>query len=390
MVSERRIEGLDIARGLALVLALTSHCFGQFGENLPDAFNFVLRIATPLFVVLFGCMLSLAHIPKYERLDRLGSTTAYWTRAIECYLWYLANQFTLWIVGHQSLAYSTRCAMFLGGTPYVQILSLYTVYFLLMPVIITLIKRFGLATLIVSAVAVHLAFFEVSSAQLNPNTYGFDYEQRVIDLLVGFGYRNIIAGPSVLHALLLVTFGAWYGVLLREYYLQGARFIRLFLPVLPLTALSLWSVTQTEFMPVTIKTLSDMSLRNLNHPAYLSIYGAIGLSLVTCIVALTKRIKVAPMYTVLGRRSLFTFGLGNVIISGSTFHVTSLGQAVMATGAMLSLIAMLVYAYDAIIVENRHGAIHSNWVASMLKRVRRKIMDQSRALAEAAASRVAL
>jgi uncharacterized membrane protein len=58
-----RLVAIDIVRSVAMLLALAAHAGFQTSLDLPVAATLALRIATPLFIVLFGAMVTLVY-PK--------------------------------------------------------------------------------------------------------------------------------------------------------------------------------------------------------------------------------------------------------------------------------------------------------------------------------------
>ena len=66
-----RIIGLDAARSLAIVLAMSSHVFADVGlyAHMPGPLTriagFAFQIATPTFILLFGTMLEVVYRPRW-------------------------------------------------------------------------------------------------------------------------------------------------------------------------------------------------------------------------------------------------------------------------------------------------------------------------------------
>lgn len=338
-----------MARVVAVFLAMLSHALGQVGLVVPEAVGLTMRVATPMFIVIFGCMITLVHIPRYEKLTFGEFTIGCWARAGECYLWFLLNIVVIYSLGGQSLLYAIRSAMFLGSTSYVQILAFYTIYFLALPWFIWGLKRFGLVKSMTLAILVHVAFVPMKNLQVPYQTVGFEYLQRIIDLLFGAGVANLSAGPSILHSFALLLGGVWIGLLLADIMKNRRGYASFTFPVLLFGLLSVWSVTQNSIVSVTATTLSDMTLRNLNHPAYTMIYGTFAFLIVIALTLTLRNIRFPRELLVLGQRSLFVFGFGNVIVScWTTSYQNGLYRSLSAL-ALMSTIVAAVYAYDVLL-----------------------------------------
>ncbi len=52
--SQKRILGIDLARGIAIFLAMTSHTFTSLNFYSITEINLLFRSATPLFIVVLG------------------------------------------------------------------------------------------------------------------------------------------------------------------------------------------------------------------------------------------------------------------------------------------------------------------------------------------------
>jgi len=64
----QRMPGLDLARSWAMLLALAAHSMVQVGMAMPSPLiGFVIRTSTPVFILLFGVMIALVHLPRAER-----------------------------------------------------------------------------------------------------------------------------------------------------------------------------------------------------------------------------------------------------------------------------------------------------------------------------------
>ena len=333
-----------------MLLALTAHSMVQVGMAMPSSLvGFVIRTSTPIFILLFGVMITLVHIPRAERQGMPVLAQRSWARAIQCYLLYLANVAALWIAVPYSWRYSFLCALMLGSTPYAGILQYYTIMFTAMPLTIAVLRRAPLALCLAFAVAVHLAFPLLKAVPAPPVLMDQPILGRLNDLLIGTGTRVEIAGPSILHSLVLVFSGVLFGR-----WLVGVPRARLWPLLLLFAVMGLWSLTMTGY-DVTLEGLSSMRLRNLNHPAYSFVIGGFALLAILALVAVTRGRKVPDALLVLGRRSLFGFGFGNVIITFWPAIVTERLEQMMSVLLLLAVVVAVIFAYDIALSRARRG-----------------------------------
>jgi hypothetical protein len=120
-------------------------------------------------------------------------------------------------------------------------------------------------------------------------------------------------------------------------------------------ALGLWSLTVTRYGDVDLASLSSMRLRNLNHPAYSFIMGGFALVLILIAVAAARGRRVPDTLLVLGRRSLFGFGFGNVIITFWPKMIAARIGAGMSALLLLAVVVVVIFAYDRALARGRQG-----------------------------------
>lgn len=334
-----------------MLLALAAHAMVQVGLAMPSPLiGFVIRTSTPIFILLFGVMIALVHIPRAERQGMPVLAQRSWARAIQCYLLFLINVAALWIAAPYSWRYAFLCALMLGSTPYAGILQYYTIMFTAMPLTVALLRRVPLALCLAIAVAVHLAFPLLKAVPAPPVWMDQPILGRLNDLIIGTGTHVEIAGPSVLHSLVLV----FSGVLLGRWLTGAAPRTRLWPLLLLFAVMGLWSLTMTGY-EVTLAGLSSMRLRNLNHPAYAFVIGGFALLVILALVTATRGRRVPDTLLVLGRRSLFGFGFGNVIITFWPGIVAErLGQ-VPSVLLLLAVVVVVIFAYDIALSRARRG-----------------------------------
>ncbi len=352
MGSAERIQGLDVARSWALLLALSAHAMVQVGMPMPSPLvGILIRTSTPIFILLFGAMIALVHLPRAKRHGMWALAEKSWARAFQCYLLFLANVVAVWIAVPYSARYALLCATMLGSTPYAGILQYYAIMLAAMPLLVWLLRKVPLALCLAGATAVHLAFPLLKAIPSPPPVMGQPILGRLVDLTVGTGTVVEIAGPSILHGMVLVFVGVALGRWCRQPRLSSFRSV--FLPIgLLFLAMAAWSLSVRGYGPVDAQSLSGMRLRNLNHPAYAFIIGGLALILVVGSVVGTWGRRIADGWLVLGRRSLFAFGFGNVVITFWPKTVAAMLGVRLSALLLLGVVITLIFAYDRAV---QHG-----------------------------------
>jgi hypothetical protein len=344
--SGQRFVGLDVARALAMILALLTHALVQVSsadQGFPPAFNAALRLATPVFILLFGAMIPIVHV---RRLERDGSE-ALWqrslSRAVQCYLLYALNVASLMVRGDFGPAYALTCLLFLGSTPYAAILKYYAILFLVLPLIVVAVRRHHLLILVAAGSVVHLCYPLIRAIPDPPAIMGRPLLERATDLTIGVGDQ--LAGPSIVHSLVLLFAGCWLGSLLRRAAGPQPLLRRSDLALgLVLAGMTLFSLYVSR--PITLEALGSMRLRNDNHPAYVFVLGGAAMLLVLTMARLFWTRTAPAWLTLLSRRSLFTFGFGNVIVTLWPDAVTRLAGTMASATLLLGTILLVVWFYD--------------------------------------------
>ena len=174
-----------------------------------------------------------------------------------------------------------------------------------------------------------------------------------------------MAGPSILHSLVLIAAGYWVGLGIKKSTIASnprAAFNR---HQGPLILIFLGGIIASLFIPnyqVDLQNISNMELRNLNHPAYIFLYGTISILTLHVFLISTISNKIPSSLFVIGRRSLFGFGIGNIIIflwpkSGLYFLTPA------ANGILLLMVVLLsVCLYDYCMKSGEYSRGIPHWV----------------------------
>lgn len=220
-----RIDFVDVTRAFAIALVTFNHAMGDFSVwntvsvRAADAATFVARTGTPIFVLLFGMMVELAHVRRAERFGVDALVPRLRRRAFECYAGYLfVSACASWRPTGFDVDRFAKSTLFLGGGGFGTVLGTYTILLLLTPKLLRFRLRFGhLAAPAVIAAVWALDLFVLAS--YDGRDAGF--WAYLIDHMLGAGRH--IRGPSVLHALTFVCAGMFVAAGLRTWRAHGSR-----------------------------------------------------------------------------------------------------------------------------------------------------------------------
>lgn len=376
---KQRIVGIDLARSFAILLVTWKHSMASFGARgqLEGAANvgleLLMQLATPIFLILFGAMLELVYRPRFEAGKRIETAKRLYRRAWQCYGYYaLAIISFFLIMGTYSL--KSLPLVFTGfiSVPYSHLLAFYTVALALSPWLLALRLRVGLVPLVSVALLVHLAHPFMNNLPQAPLLFGKDYLQHMSGFLYGQGVDFI--GPSLVHGLSLVILGMLFGSGLRPSTDSAGKMtlsstISLWMVgTACVTIAYCWDWSSPEH---TMNTLLDATLRMESHPLYFSI-GLLGTLIITwvCLASHDLRgLKFGYPIRVFGRRSLFAFGIGNIlcyIAPPSLMLVFGMWGSVLA---LFLTVCVLTILYDQYEEHRPEGGYGAKVYAAMKRRV---------------------
>jgi hypothetical protein len=359
-----RLVAIDVARSVAMLLALTAHAGFQTSVDLPVIATLTLRIATPLFIVLFGAMVTLVYIPGRERSGLSQTAVKCWSRSLQCCLFFWLNILALGFMDSFSFPYLVLCLFMLDTSPFVGILKYYAIMFFLLPGIIELIRKTGTRVLLAASLAYH-ALYPLLKAIPDPPEFSHQTILLRIDLLLfGTGTQTMIAGPSILHSLALFFGGCWLGEWLKQTRERGAMdFTRQIMPLIGSFCLLIaYSLLLPGPGKLTAVALGNMHLRNLNHPAYVGIYGLMAIAGVAILYRLSNFYRLPTSLLFLSRRPLFAFGFGNFLI---VLWPRALSNVIGATANCTLLLACaiaVVFVYDSLMRSDAKRSIAARLV----------------------------
>lgn len=313
-----RYLGIDLARSVAVFCVILGHAL--MGANVQEggpavaALRFFLGVSPPVFFCLFGCMLQLVYVRRYQAGHDIETVQRLLTRAIQCWVLYVFTCAALCIASGLPLTYFIRCALFLGDTPFTDILKFYAALLLLSPLLVVTSVRAGLWPLAAFCLVVQAAFPVISQI---PPMQVFPGSETLSAFLYGGEYVGH-TGPSIIHGLGFVVFGMvlgriWQARPGREFLLSGPGWaVRAVFMVMVAWTLGWIVAGGHNFLEPDVR----ITLRNQNHPLYL-LFGCTAAIAFIEIFSLVRRaaaIRPKSAWMVFGDTSLFTFCYGSIIL----------------------------------------------------------------------------
>lgn len=316
-----RIIGIDLVRSLAIFLAMLTHAFAltelRFDGGWWQALELTIQMATPTFIILFGTMLEIVYRPRFVPGRRAGIASRLLSRAIQCALLYAVSVGVLTAVWPDySLGYGIATMLFLGVTPFTDILKFYAVVLAVAPLLLLGRERWGLLPLLAAGAALHLAW-PLLTAIPSPAELGWPKEaDRLAMFLLQVGPPDL-GGPSVIRGLTLVVAGMALGRVLTAG--AGARDMQRRAILLGLASGSLLAALLLSMGEGRLEGLTTMAYRQVGHPLYflVGLAGAVAATSVavaaTCTLPHRAQAGLGKA-AFFGRTSLVTFSWGNMIL----------------------------------------------------------------------------
>ena len=341
----RRLLFIDVARSVAIVAVLVNHAlqafqgFATMGLQAELRLRLITRNALPLFVFMFGMMLELVYLRKWQASGGAGPTRRLMVRSFQCYLGYLASIGAGLLAGVTAPRGSLKAALFLANAEFGNILRFYAIALILAIPILYLRNRFGRGVLVALLVVIWGTYPLIESLQM-PRASILSFPLGMV-----FGPLGHLIGPSVLQGLTFVLAGMLCGSALANWREEGlAPFRRTTLLVVITAAIPvLYLIFQSSISEVAW-SFAGFEWRPMNHPGYYSI-GVMNCGLLLIVLSylfppgrmLSAR---ADRLLLFGRSSLMAFTAGNVILIFLKGHVVPNSALAMAVAILLFLVAV--------------------------------------------------
>lgn len=340
-----RLLFIDVARSVAIVSVLVNHALQAFqgfvmmGLQAELRLRLITRNSLPLFVFMFGMMLELVYLRKWQANGGAKPARRLIVRSLQCYLGYLASVVAGLLAGLTAPKGTLKAALFLANAQLGNVLRFYAIALLLAIPILYLRNRFGRGILVGLLVVIWGAYPLIESLQV-PRASILSFPLGMV-----FGPLGHLVGPSVLQGLTFVLAGMLCGSALANWRENGlAPFRRTTLLVVTTAAIPvLYLVSQSSISEVAW-SFAGFEWRPMNHPGYYSI-GVMncGLLLITLSYLFPTGREISPRVDRLllfGRSSLMAFTAGNVILILLKGHVAPNSALTMAAAILLFLVAV--------------------------------------------------
>lgn len=350
---KQRIVALDAARGAAICLALFSHFLYAFhGMQLFTApYGSIVRAitstATPTFILLFGSLLEIIYVPRYRSWGASQTRSRLWQRALICFGVYYLCILIFFLLGLVPSKELLAGILMMTGGQHSGVYSFYAVLLLIAPFIIWVRLHWGFSAVVLISVVTYLIGSAVPDVQLQDYLFRLNYYTCVL-----FGKPTNHYYPfSIFHMMVLVAVGMYLGRLMLRLSSKDAAIRMLTAGVL---ILILYLILAYLFEPDrAFPYIRNMNLFRLNqHPFYFLFVIPNAFFLTAFFLwFLPKESDQSPnrfrWVQLVGKRSLFVFFLGNLILLLSQqflpkLGVTSIIFQLTIVGIML-LFALKVY-----------------------------------------------
>jgi len=350
-------------------------------ESVAIPMRFVLQMAPPIFIILFGTMLEFVYKARIEDGQYMQATRRLLTRALQCYLLYVVSILAMLAVGLSSPGYALRCILMMGVTPYADILKFYALALALAPALLAFRIRWGLTPLVVASLLIHLAHPLIAAVPTPPLLAGKDYLGPVMGFLTGMATQEV-GGPSVLHGMTFVIWGMVVGKAIKlmmagetpKEIAQGKRLLTGMFAAAVAATLLLWN---WEAPLQDFAGIATLKIRNANQPLYFALGCAVTIACVMLCIQLYDRMNASfgQSVTFAGRTSLFTFSFGNVLLYLAPKLTLTLAMSWIYALALFAAICLQSYIFWTVQApakdkpQSAPGAWLGDFIRTMTQRV---------------------
>ena len=312
-----RLSFIDFARTYAVFLALLAHVllmtgfFKELGEQGLYIKQFT-RMATPMFVFMFGFMVEFVYVDKAKKLGFSSIARRLTIRSLQCFLAFALTAFSAVIAGHESIADFVRSLALFGDSTLGNILRTYAILLLaVVPLLIRIRLSLGSGFILIALVLVLMSFPWL--LEYKSHSYGvFDHPMNVL-----FGVGRVKGGPSVWHSTSFLLAGMYVASSLRG---KGNQLLHFYISSLTLLVVMvlIGGLLIDDTISVAWWKFADYSYRASNMIGYyiIGIVCSVASILLFSLLFGTRPMP-APITLVLplGYSSLFSYTFGNILLN---------------------------------------------------------------------------
>lgn len=331
---KRRLSYIDSTRGAAGVLAILAHLssdqFRFVDYGLLAGTSVFTRMATPMFMTLFGVMIALVYLPRLAgtQAEEDAVVRRLVSRMITCYAIFGAITLAAVVSGKIRPEKAMEAMLFVNAGRFGEILKIYSVLFFVIILTLPWLKRFGLWWLVGMA-AFGWALRYALAAVVPPGNYPLQFFTGYDD---GFG-------PALLLSFTFVAFGAAIGQAITG---RGGRL----LPGVVAAGSALSLVVGAWWLGAytLIHGVGTYEFRAMNHPLYYT-YGMAATSGALLLFAWIWSAGVlkapAELLATIGKRSLFFYGFGNLALNLLPVYEGSPWVGLLLSAIFLTVLILL-------------------------------------------------
>ncbi|MFW5751248.1 MAG: hypothetical protein ACOCZK_06325 [Planctomycetota bacterium] len=313
----RRLPFLDAARSFAILGAVGCHVLLAFAVlhriddlALKAALNGIFRVCAPLFFMIFGVLLELVYVRKWQAGQGRAVSARLAVRSLQCLTGYLIGVVCAVLGGNMAAPEILPAVAGFAGAPMVGVLRFYAMALLIAIPLLACRVRFGPAVPLVLLALIWIADPLVALLPLPPGESAWGvFWGRLI------GRPHIGVGGSTMHNFTIVLYGLLLGQHLRA---RQARELPLFGGRLPWLTIALCggvvAVYALQHGPLWVAEgflNTRMTLRVAHHPAYYAIVIPYALAVLWVAQRWQRALMRTGPILSLGRYSLMAFTLGN-------------------------------------------------------------------------------
>lgn len=365
-----RLVFIDIARCYAVILALLSHTLlavGFFEVLGPDSVYIkqFTRMATPMFVFMFGFMVELVYVRKWEG-NQSAIVSRLFIRSFQCYVAFALTSMCAFLGGLKSLEGFLASLVFLSDSRFGNILRVYSVMLIVTPALIKLRLACGVKSLyliLIAALFLHSSIHELQHLD-------FHYAGKPMNIFFGIG--NVLGGPSVAGAFTFYISGMIVAAGLRSSspsiglagLYKSVAFLLLVLIILG------WALIPDQPKEAWIY-FADFTYRKHNSPGYF-IIGTICSLLVIAFFGFlvgNKKIPKALLYIIpVGTSSLISYTAGNMLLNLSGTYIENINLVLFIFFFFLTVI---------LITRNIHKAPYYSKIQAVMNFEYNKVLQRT-------------
>ena len=313
-ISRKRLLFIDVARTYAIFLALISHAFvaiglyEQMGSNAIMIRQFT-RMATPMFVFMFGFMVEFIYVRKTE-IEGYGYVNKrIFIRSFQCYIAYGLTSFCAFLGGYKSIEGFVASLLFFSDSRFGNILRAYCLILLITPFIIKFRLKYGIKWIFISLIILILSYSFIE----NLPAIDFGIFNHPMNILSGYGLHK--GGPSVWGSLSFYLAGIIFASSIRSIDTKMDKKISLVL--LSILIILGFFLIDENFNKMWIY-FSEGIYRKNNSPGYY-IIGIIGslitISIIQFLIGSKSYSRSLRYILPIGTSSLISYTTGNIILN---------------------------------------------------------------------------